>query len=174
MSDKHFFLGVDPGLHGALGIVDTAGRALVFDTPILQTKAKGKKARTRTQYQLTEIVRLVKPYLLSPTPVTAVIEQVSSRPEQGVSSMFTMGFGVGIWEMAFAFAGIPLTRVPPTKWKNLVLQGVGHDKEAAVLRCQQLYPHINLHGPNGGIKDGRADALMLATYGLLAWRQGLL
>jgi crossover junction endodeoxyribonuclease RuvC len=173
VSDKHYFLGVDPGLNGALGIVDNTGRALVFDAPILHTKAKGKNAKVKRQYQLVQIVRLIRPYCM-PAPSIAVIEQVGSRPEQGVTSMFTMGYGVGIWEMAFTFAGIPLTRISPVKWKNLVLQGVGHDKEAAVLRCQQLYPHIDLNGPHGGIKDGRADALMLATYGLLAWKQGLL
>ena len=32
--------------------------------------------------------------------------------------------------------------------------------------AQSLYPTAELHGKRGGLLDGRADALMIAHYGL--------
>lgn len=172
----HFYLGIDPGFLGALAIVDDKGRAQVFDAPVLVTSTKRNgHVKTKREYDLTQIARMLRRF--SPTnPVMplAVFEKVGSRPDQGVASMWSMGYGSGIWEMALTFAGIPYTRVSPIKWKNVMLEGVGHDKEASVLRAQQLFPHVDLTTARGAVRDGRAEALLLAEYGRRAYMQGKL
>src|SRR5260370_24571938 len=128
---------MDPGFLGALGIVDDKGRAMVHDTRILTTasKRKGGKQKVKREYDLIAMKNLIKPFA---GQAIALIENVSSRPDQGVASMFAMGYGVGIWEMCLLCFGIPLTRINPVKWKNIMLEGVGHEKEGSMLRCRQL------------------------------------
>ncbi len=169
-----FFLGIDPGLSGALGIVDSKGRVQVFDAPVLVTQSgRGKKRKTKREYQLVQIARLLRRFAL-PTSSIAMLEKVASRPDQGVSSMWSMGYGSGIWEMALVFAGIPYTRVSPLKWKNAMLEGVAHDKDGAILRAQQLFPSIDLYTSRGAERDGRAEALLIAEYARRQHAQGKL
>ena len=168
-----WFIGIDPGLLGAVAIVGN-GEARVFDAPILVTQSKPRKgkAKIKREYELVKIVDTIRS--VPAWNSLAVFEKVGSRPDQGVVSMWTMGYGSGIWEMALTYAGIPYTRVSPLKWKNMMLEGVGHDKEASVLRAQQLFPHIDLHSERGAMRDGRAEALLLADYARRMHAQGKL
>jgi Holliday junction resolvasome RuvABC endonuclease subunit len=168
-----FFIGIDPGFLGACGIVDNRGRAQVFDAPILVTTSKPRKGKVKTkrEYDLQEIARMINRFS---SDSFAFFEKVGARPDQGVSSMWSMGYGSGIWEMALTFAKIPYTRVSPLKWKNAMLEGVGHDKEASILRAQQLFPHVDLSTNRGAMRDGRAEALLLAEFGRREFKQGKL
>lgn len=169
-----WFIGIDPGFLGALAIIDHDAFARVEDAPILvtSTKPRNGKAKIKREYDLTAIVKLIQSF--PAYQCLAIFEKVGSRPDQGVASMWSMGYGSGIWEMALAYAGIPYTRVVPLKWKNAMLEGVGHDKEASILRAQQLFPHVDLTTARGTFRDGRAEALLLAEYGRRAHAQGKL
>lgn len=170
-----FFIGIDPGFLGALAVVDNKNRAQVFDAPVLTVQAKarnGKPGKTKREYILVEIRRIL--YRFNSAQAIAVFEKVGARPDQGVTSMWSMGYGSGIWEMALTCAQIPFTRVAPLKWKNEMLEGVGHDKDASILRAQQLFPHVDLSTARGAMRDGRAEALLLAEYGRRAHLQGRL
>jgi hypothetical protein len=173
-----FFLGIDPGFLGALAIVDVKGRVQIFDAPVLTTASRRNgKSKTKREYNLVEIARILRRYQTPDTTTDlsyAVFEKVGSRPDQGVASMWSMGYGSGIWEMALTWAGIPYTRVTPIKWKNVMLEGVGHDKDGSILRAQQLFPHVDLTTERGAFRDGRAEALLLAEYGRRAHAQGKL
>lgn len=37
-------------------------------------------------------------------------------------------------------------------------------KKTVAAKALQLYPDAELHGPKGGLLDGRADALMIAHF----------
>jgi len=162
------FLGIDPGLDGALGVLaGSTRRALVIDVPVanatIRTRMRSGRVRVkrRRDYVLAEIMRVLRPYAGEGS--FACIEHVGPRPHQGVTSMFRMGYGVGVWEMALAASNIPFTRVAPTKWKNVVMEGgaLGGDKQASILRASRLFPHIDLARK----KDhNRAEALLIALY----------
>lgn len=163
------FLGIDPGLDGALGVlIGPLRRAIVIDTPVVnashrvQMRSGRIRVKRRRDYVLAEIMRILHPYANS-ADVFACIELVGARPQQGVTSMFRMGYGVGVWEMALAASNIPFTRVTPQKWKNVVMEGGAHggDKQASILRASRLFPHIDLARK----KDhNRAEALLIALY----------
>ncbi len=158
------YLGIDVGLLGALGVVDDRQRAQVFDVPIIVTgtqRKRGAKIKPKREYDIVEIKKLL---LRFAGHAIAVIEKTGARPDQGVVSMETFGYGRGLWEMGLLCFDIPLTRVTPVKWKNAMLEGVGHEKEGSILRATQLFPQIDLKGPHGGDRDGRAEALLLAEY----------
>ena len=91
------------------------------------------------------------------------IEKVHSMPRQGVASAFTFGKGYGIWLGVLGTLGIPYEEVTPQRWQGAMLDGMKRGKDANRLKAMQLFPsesdQLKLKKP-----DGRADALLLATY----------
>ena len=80
--------GIDPGLTGALAIIDEYRVVFVDDLPVHQIHA-GK--RTRAEIDLGGMREL----LTSLTYDHVFIEQVAARPGQGVTSMFRFGLTAG-------------------------------------------------------------------------------
>ena len=85
---------------------------------------------------------------------------------------FSIGRSFGQLEgIAVALAGVSsaLTyeTVPAQTWqKRLTKHCPGRNqKERSCLVAERLFPDAALRGPRGGIKDGRADALLIAEYG---------
>ncbi len=152
-------LGIDPGLQGALAVLDDAGALVaVHDVPILMLKTN---RGTRREYDLPSLGRLLKPY--AEPGAHAIVEESQAMPKQGVASTFVIGVGFGVWLGLLGALEIPYTRVRPAVWKK-TLGLRGKDKEAARLRAQQLFPGADLQRK----KDhGRAEALLLAHWGLL-------
>ena len=95
-----------------------------------------------------------------------VIERVHALPKQGVTSMFSFGQNYGAWLMLLCCMQIPHIIVTPQQWmKTLVTKKDGNDTKTRVLNvCKRLFPSAAFTGPRGGVKDGRADALMMAYY----------
>src|SRR3990167_7062608 len=153
-------LGIDPGLDGALAVLDSRGSWTVHDTPTLTIKsARG----SRRVYAVSSLTRLVTSAMScdAPAVVRAAIELVHSSPQQGVRSAFSMGYGVGLWEGVLAGLGIPCDRVTPQRWKKTMLDGMGHDKDAGRARAQQIFPMLDLSLKR---HHGRADALLIAEW----------
>jgi hypothetical protein len=149
------FVGIDPGLSGAVAVVDADGALVaVHDTPTLTLRiARG----TRHDYDVPGMCALLQPYAGQYAHV--VIEASQAMPGQGVRSMFSTGYGYGLWLGLLAALQLPYTTVRPVVWKKTF--SLGKDKEAARLRAQQLFPGADLRHK----KDhGRAEALLLAWY----------
>lgn len=152
-------LGIDPGLDGALAVIDAIG-LVVFDTPTLTVQsAKGN----RREYDLTAMSRSVRAAVRDQNAV-AYVEKVHAMPGQGVRSMFTMGYGSGAWAGILAALEVPVTYVSPQRWKKALLADMGTDKDASRLRAMQLFPSFaELFKRKKD--DGRAEATLIAEYG---------
>lgn len=149
------FVGIDPGITGAVAIID-GGNIVFHDTPTIQTK-NGKK--TKTEFMPSEMADI----LATQKGCHVFIEKVGAMPGQGVTSMFSFGKGYGIWIGILAALKIPYTFTTPQAWKKHLMQGM-KDKDAARIRAQQLYPCATKELSRK--KDiGRADALLIAEYG---------
>lgn len=149
---------IDCGLGGALALLFHSGDAAsesyhVMDTPTLAlTVQRGIKR----DYDIQGMYRLLDG--LSNAHV--FIEEAQAMPGQGVRSMFTTGYGFGLWLGLLSALQLPYTRVRPNVWKKAL--GLSSDKEAARLRAQQWFPKADLRHK----KDhGKAEALLLAWYG---------
>ncbi len=153
-------IGIDPGLQGAVAIIDPAGALVALhDTPTLTLRTtRGSKC----EYDVPGLVALLAPYAGPQAHV--VLEEAQAMPGQGVRSMFTCGLGFGVWLGLLGAVGIPYSRVRPQVWKK-ALSLPGKDKEQARLRAMQLFPGADLRRKRD---HGRAEALLLAVYG---WRQ---
>ena len=149
-------IGIDPGLSGAVGILADDGALMALhDTPTLTLRvARG----TRQEYDVPGMVALLQPYAAPQAHV--ILEESQAMPGQGTRSMFTTGYGFGVWLGILGALGLAHTRIRPHVWKHSL--GLTRDKEQARLRAMQLFPTADLRLKK---HHGRAEALLLAWYG---------
>ncbi len=150
------FVGIDPGFTGAVAVVDNDGNLIaVSDTPVLTVQGK----KTKQEYNTPAMHQILTAY--NDRGVHAALEQVSSRPGEGVTSSFRFGRGLGLWEALLVACQIPFDRITPQRWKKTMMAGRPKEKDASRLRAMELFPGADLHLKK---HHGRADALLLAEY----------
>jgi crossover junction endodeoxyribonuclease RuvC len=151
------FIGIDPGLHGAIAIYNTEGVCPlhVRDIPVHELTVNGKK---RLQIDKHELSLMLKGY----QGARAFVEDVHSMPKQGVASSFKFGFVAGCIQQAVVDAVFELRLVQPNVWKRRF--NLTDDKDASRARASELLP---AHAHLWPLKkhDGRAEAVLLALYG---------
>lgn len=148
-------LGVDPGLRGALALIDDElGLTVVQDMPVVKLRGSTVMA----EGVLRELIRDLD-------PTHAYVERVHSMPKQGVVSAFTFGMGYGLIRGVLTGLGVATTLVTPNEWKRALR--VGADKREARVIAGRLFP-MNARDFARVRDDGRAEAVLLAFYGLNA------
>ena len=164
-------IGIDPGLSGAIAVLDPRTRNIEFyDTPVLKIKS-GKKMKS--VMDLNAIVTLLHG-ISSGRDVMVTIEKVNAMPgmgkdgvrdvTMGVTSAFNFGMGFGMWLGMLTALRLPFQQVHSRTWKKLIMADMGKEKDASRVKAMQLYPET---APNLNLKKhhGRADALLLAEFG---------
>ena len=152
------YIGIDPGLSGAVSIIHYTDNIDVFDTPTTEIKS-GKK--TKNVYRVSDMVNIISDY----KHATAIIEKQQSMPGQGVSSMFSIGYGYGLWLGILSALKISYIEITPQSWKKEMMAGMGKEKKASCYKVQQMFPDIEVFTKRGRALDGRADAILIAEYG---------
>ncbi len=160
-------MGVDPGLSGALAMLDTkTGEVVLDDMPVVVLSTK--RIRSKRTGKMTEKKRravcgkAVGDWVEQHQPDVAVVEAVASRPEQGVVSVFSFGEAYGAVVGAVTAMNVPVVRVTPAVWKR-TFGLIGTDKKASLARARKL--HKVAAQRLARVKDnGRAEALLLAHY----------
>ena len=150
--------GIDPGLSGALFFMDPDNPANgeAADLPVHLLIRGGKKKR---ELDTAGLIGILTPHRLD----HVLLEQVNAMPGQGVSGVFAFGKCYGVILGIVAARSIPLTLVTPTVWKRAL--GVPKAKDGARARASQLLPGA-AHQWSLKKHDGRAEACLLALYGL--------
>lgn len=153
-----YFIGVDPGLTGAVAIVNKDRLLMLEDMPVM---ANGKGNSTiKRKVNAFELYNYFFEISLDPYgDMCGVVEQITARPGQGVSSMFSLGDSVGSVRAAISIAGIPTEYVTPQKWKKYY--ALPADKEYARAKAIELFPSADLSKKK---HHNRAEALLLANY----------
>lgn len=152
------FVGIDPGLSGAIARLDSAsGDVRIEDVPTFEIKRNGKAKREIDYHSLARILDD-----MTKEPGTRiVIEGVGAMPGQGVSSVFAFGkaFGVLIGVAASTFC--PIEFVSPAKWKREM--GVTASKDGSRAKASMLFPRYSELWRRAK-DDGRAEALLIAAW----------
>ena len=150
------FIGIDPGLNGAIAFLDTEkGHLSVLDMPVLEIQRNGKIKKEVSPHGLANIFMAVGPVNHS------VLERVGAMPGQGVSSVFSFGRSVGLVEDVLAARGLAVSIVTPQVWQKAA--AVRGGKDGSRQRACELFP--NYAGLFARKKDdGRADAACMAWY----------
>tara|TARA_B100001123_G_scaffold90945_1_gene104633 strand:- start:2466 stop:2945 length:480 start_codon:yes stop_codon:yes gene_type:complete len=150
-------IGIDPGINGAISIVENKKILEVHDTP---TMIDGKK--NKRQINGAQVTNIIKEVLNGNEEVVVVVEHVNAMPGQGVTSMFNFGQSFGVIKGICAALSVPIYFVRPSKWKkhfNLIKT----NKDASRTKVIEAYPDIasKLHRKKD---SNRADAILIALY----------
>lgn len=163
-------IGIDPGISGALALVDHGKRLVhLHDMPVM---ARGAGTATvKNQVAPSALAQLLAQMTggLDKNEILVLIEAVAAMPKQGVATMFSLGHTAGIIEGVVAARGYPHRLVTPAQWKKamgiIMPKGAdkGHAKNIALKEASRLYPEADLHR----VKDhNRAEAVLIARYGI--------
>ena len=173
-----FFMGVDPGLSGAIAVVEKVGERLYLthlsDTPTLPHIHKPGK-RVLDSAKLADRLKAARfledrgliyedpPFRESVS--LAVLEEVCASPLGGSGAMFNFGRSYGVVEGVLLAHETVVRRVKPAAWK--VSMGLmGKDKNASRAKAREFFPDQERFFKRV-CDDGRAEAVLLAVYGAL-------
>jgi crossover junction endodeoxyribonuclease RuvC len=170
-TDPLLFLGVDPGLSGAIAGIATNGRVFVYEMPTIAVEVNGKQRREINGYLLDTIIRNIT---VLPYRVVITVEKVWAMAKpgdavQGVTSMFNFGVAFGRLRQCLECNGLAYRMVAPVTWKSKVLcEYRKGTKQDSVNWIQAKMPAVfDLLTPPGKRKpqDGIADAICIGQYG---------
>lgn len=149
-------LGIDPGLSGALAMWNGSQLTLA-EIPSQKATGRGREVNWSALNEIWDDQFFWADHVF--------LERIGTRPGEGVSSAFKFGLVFGGLRGLIAAKMLPLTLVTPTKWKKAY--NLAAAKEAAVIRASELFPsHASaFRGPRGGLRDGVAEAALIAKYG---------
>ncbi len=153
-------LAVDPGKDGFIALLVGATPQSFWPMPVIKP-AKGKGKRQYNDAAMAAIVREVAPDIL-------VVEKQQAMPGQGVSSMFSVGLGFGLWRGIAAGMGVRIEVPHPRTWQKDMLRDVpGKDTKArSIIAAGRRFPLVDLRRTDRCRKphNGKADALLIAAW----------
>jgi len=155
------FLGIDPGKKGSIAIIDSDRTMIkLVPVPVIKIKKGHDYDIAEMKHMLSEITTLNEVGI-------CVIEKAQAMPGQGVTSMFTIGKGYGIWLGLLTAIGIPFIEISPRVWTRRLLIGVGGEgKERNYKASRQLFPEWQVKFK---YEHEWCDSLLLAEYARLTY-----
>jgi len=148
-------IGIDPGLTGAIGVLNDGHFVAVEDMPII-VKGKGK---VKNEVDVSGTIRLLRQYGEPSEYISCVIERVNARPNQGVSTIFSLGDSFGCARSAVSACRFELRYVTPQVWKKHFK--LSSDKEQCRSMAVKLWPDAPLHLKK---HQDRAEALLMSKW----------
>ncbi len=166
---RRLFVGIDPGLTGAVAVIDKNGKCLLLSDCPTEKKSLKKIVSPHGVSELVASIKKLKGKLY------ALLEEPIAMPRagrsMGATSMLSFGRGVGIWEGALSMAGIQVNTVHPRVWKRKMFPKNGSDKNQSLKIAKKLFPAIRQR-LNKSNHHGRAEALLIAYYLLTISKNG--
>ncbi len=150
-------VGIDPGLSGAIAILEDKKVLSIFDMPVM---AEGKK--NKRQLNSAQLVNIIKENTFKNEDIVVVVEQVNAMPGQGVTSMFNFGQTFGAIKGVCAALNLPIFFVRPSKWKKH-FELINSSKDASRTKVIEMYPSLSNQLTKK--KDvNKSDAILIARY----------
>ena len=157
--DKNMkIIGIDPGLNGAIAILEDNQILDIQDMPVMSEGKKNKR-----QLNSAQLVKYIKDNLDEKSKeIIVVVEQVNAMPGQGVTSMFNFGQTFGAIKGICAALGLPITLVRPSKWKKH-FDLINSSKDASRTKVIELYPSLS-HQLTKKKDVNKSDAILIARF----------
>ena len=150
-------IGIDPGLSGAIAILENNKVLNIFDIPVM---SEGKKNKRQLNSAL--LVDLIKENVKSDEEIAVVVEQVNAMPGQGVTSMFNFGQTFGAIKGICAALRLPIFFVRPSKWKKH-FELINSSKDSSRTKAIEMYPLLSSELSKK--KDvNKSDAILIARF----------
>ena len=150
-------IGIDPGLSGAIAILENNKVLNIFEMPVM---SEGKKNKRQLNSAL--LVKLLKDNISENEDISVVVEQVNAMPGQGVTSMFNFGQTFGAIKGICAALELPIFFVRPSKWKKH-FELINSSKDSSRTKAIEMYPSLSKELAKK--KDvNKSDAILIARY----------
>ena len=150
-------IGIDPGLSGAIAILDDKKVLGLFDMPVM---ADGKK--NKRQLNSAHLSQYISSNIVDMNKSVVVVEQVNAMPGQGVTSMFNFGQTFGAIKGISATLKLPIFFVRPSKWKKH-FELINSSKDASRTKVIEMYP--SFAEKLSKKKDvNKSDAILIARF----------
>ena len=158
------FIGVDPGAKGAWCFNIPEEKVVIFLDNVTSSK---------------RIVNFLKNIQHEYNIRVIILEDVHSMVSMSAKSNFMFGYNVGVVNLLAELSELPRDKVKPKDWqKALGIISKKWPKEtrssvrskwlktAVAEKVIAIYPYAekDVHGPRGGLIDGRTDALAISHY----------
>ena len=153
-------IGVDPGISGALVLLDPATMRIWkwSDMPVIDAGGKRSVSASMLAITIAEWRSLAE---ACGRRLLAIVEEVGAMPGQGVTSMFNFGRSYGLVIGVLAANSVPTEFARPAVWKRGA--GISKDKGRARKTAQERFPvaaSVFVRVKD----DGRAEAALLAMW----------
>ena len=151
-------IGIDPGLSGAIAILENKKVLKFFDMPVMSEGKKNKR-----QLNSAQLVNILRENINSNNEeISVVVEQVNAMPGQGVTSMFNFGQTFGAIKGVCAALSLPIYFVRPSKWKKH-FELINSSKDASRTKVIEMYPYLS--NQLSKKKDvNKSDAILIARF----------
>lgn len=153
-------VGIDPGLDGAIALIQTDPMMLrVEDMPTFTVRS-GKTDKRRVD--AGALAHALEQWHYPAAIDRVYIEKVGAMPGQGVTSMFGFGFSAGMIEGIVAALKIPYEYMTPQAWQALAKVAGG--KDGSRQKASRLFPcdaDMFIRKKD----NGRSDAVCIAYAG---------
>ena len=150
-------IGIDPGLSGAIAVVQNNKVLAIYDMPVM---AEGKK--NKKQLNSAQLVNIIRENTENEDEIAVVVEQVNAMPGQGVTSMFNFGQTFGAIKGICAALKLPIFFVRPSKWKKH-FELINSSKDSSRTKAIEMYP--SLANQLSKKKDvNKSDAILIARF----------
>ena len=150
-------IGIDPGLSGAIAVLENNKVLSIFEMPVMSEGKKNKR-----QLNSAQLVTLLKDNISENEEVSVVVEQVNAMPGQGVTSMFNFGQTFGAIKGVCAALRLPIFFVRPSKWKKH-FELINSSKDSSRTKAIEMYP--SLSDDLAKKKDvNKSDAILIARF----------
>ena len=149
--------GIDPGLSGAIAVLENDAVLDIIDLPVMSEGKKNKRqlnSAQLSQYMSKNVENIHK--------TSVVVEQVNAMPGQGVTSMFNFGQTFGAIKGISATLKLPIFFVRPAKWKKH-FDLINSSKDASRTKAIEIYP--SLAEKLSKKKDvNKSDAILIGRF----------
>ena len=149
--------GIDPGLSGAIAVLENEVVLDIIDLPVM---AEGKK--NKRQLNSAQLSQYMSKNVENIHKTSVVVEQVNAMPGQGVTSMFNFGQTFGAIKGISASLKLPIYFVRPSKWKKH-FDLINSSKDASRTKAIEIYP--SLAEKLSKKKDvNKSDAILIGRF----------
>ena len=150
-------IGIDPGLNGAIALLEDNKVKEIFDVPVMPEGKKNKR-----QLNSAQLVKMLKDIISENEEIIVVVENVSAMPGQGVTSMFNFGQSFGILKGICSAMQLPVYFVRPAKWKKY-FNLINSEKDASRTKAIEIFPYFS--SKLSRKKDcNKADAILISSF----------
>jgi hypothetical protein len=158
-------LGVDIGNKGAIALIDSDKIVDIIDMPVINNNIyfnkDGKPALIVDACKLSS-------YLKSVLPVSACVIEEPITPfnktPQSITNSNKRSIGYGMVRACVEMQGVKLINVKPAKWKKAL--SITKDKQTSIDACHNIFGESAKKFIIFKVHDGRAEASLIAWYGL--------